>query len=350
MTNFAKQYRISAQIGRLSVIVLGLVLVNAWCGGGRSLAQPVIELEVAPDIHAISLEQPVEVILTIGTVRNVEIQWSLQGPGKLEGDLTGPAVLYAPPAALETASEQAAVTVRVTNNAGQSSSQQRTFTLQASPAPVPTATPPARPTFETKHWKFVPAGEYTLSRYLQRYLGYLGRDTFRIEQAFAIQTGEVTVGDFRRYADSLDQPARVALEPHWRQNPDGQPYPDARPVEYVSWRQAAAYARWLSQQTGWEVRLPTVEQWAAACVRYAENPVILGNQGNQPLATVRGEVDHLLGNLREWSADACGDGKYRLLGENYLTDPTAPNVIGQGYCAASDDQWGGVGFRLIRAK
>jgi formylglycine-generating enzyme required for sulfatase activity len=37
-----------------------------------------------------------------------------------------------------------------------------------------------------------------------------------------------------------------------------------RPVVKVSWRDARAYAAWLSQETGEHYRLPTDEEWAHA--------------------------------------------------------------------------------------
>ena len=180
-----------------------------------------------------------------------------------------------------------------------------------------------------------------------------------IEQPFAIQAGEVTVGEFRSYADSLDEARRAQLGTWWEQDQDGTPYSDDRPVENISWQEAVAYAEWLSKKTGQNFRLPTVQQWAAACVKYGrEERPVLNRADNQPISTLRGkEIDHLLGNLREWSSDFCRKetdkkgrtySRYRLLGENYMTDPTDSEVIGTGHCAREDEQWAGVGFRLVR--
>jgi hypothetical protein len=126
------------------------------------------------------------------------------------------------------------------------------------------------------------------------------------------------------------------------------PYPDNRPVENVSRQEAVEYAQWLSEKTGWDLRLPTMSQWVAACIKYAEDRPVLTTSTNQPVLKVRGDIDHLLGNLREWSSDICKNGKYRLLGENYMTDISDPDVIGRGYCVAETDKWTGVGFRLVK--
>jgi hypothetical protein len=194
----------------------------------------------------------------------------------------------------------------------------------------------------------VPAGTYTMSAYLQRYIRYLDAEAVDIETPFSIQAGEVTVSDFRRYVASLPPAQQDRLGRGWEQSADGTPYPDEQPVEHVSWQDASAYAAWLSQITGWDLRLPTVEQWAAACARYAESRPVLITETNRPLTELQGAIDHLLGNLREWSATACDDGTYRIVGENYMTDNLDPDMIGQGYCIAQDEHWSGVGFRLIK--
>jgi formylglycine-generating enzyme required for sulfatase activity len=45
-----------------------------------------------------------------------------------------------------------------------------------------------------------------------------------------------------------------------------------RPVVKVSWRDAQAYAAWLSRETGEHYRLPTDEEWAhAAASRFKDD-------------------------------------------------------------------------------
>ncbi len=55
-----------------------------------------------------------------------------------------------------------------------------------------------------------------------------------------------------------------------------------RPVVKVSWRDAAAYAAWLSQKTGQAYRLPTDQEWAfAAGSRFADE-VVAGSDTTDP--------------------------------------------------------------------
>jgi hypothetical protein len=205
-------------------------------------------------------------------------------------------------------------------------------------------------------WHFlpVPAGAYRLNEYLQRYIQYPGLSpSIIIEQPFSIQAGEVTVGEFRRYLESVDREGHARVTSSWNQDRERPAFRHDQPVENISWEEANAYAQWLGQQTGWDVRLPTVRQWAAACVKYAEALPVLQTTANRPVAKIRGDIDHLLGNLREWSADACKsdaetEEQYRLLGENYMTDPNAPEVIGKGHCTGAAERWAGVGFRVVR--
>lgn len=194
----------------------------------------------------------------------------------------------------------------------------------------------------------VQSGTYTMSGYLKRYIRYLDAEVVTIETPFSIQAGEVTVGEFRRYVEDLDAEQRQAIGTRWEKSAEGTPYPEEQPVENVSWQDAQAYTTWLSAKSGWDLRLLTVEQWAAACTHYAESRPVLFTDTNHPLAEIQGTIDHLLGNLREWSATPCDNGRYRVLGENYMTDNLEPQVVGAGHCVGADEQWTGLGFRLVR--
>lgn len=248
-------------------------------------------------------------------------------------------------------------------------SQEGVSAKSVTPTPVPsptivmTETPAPGPTpFPMPAMAPVAKGNYEISPYLQQYVRYafktgLLSNPVTIAQDFSIQVGEVTVGEFRRYAESLDDTARADLGTRWAQGADGAPYDDDRPVENVTWQEASDYARWLSAKTQRDLRLPTLEQWIAACVKYAEEYPILKKTYDEPVSKLRSQVDHLLGNVREWSSSPCAGGGYRLLGENYRTKP---EYIGEDNCLYQSQKtpekgfnpeesfrWPGVGFRLV---
>ena len=130
----------------------------------------------------------------------------------------------------------------------------------------------------------------------------------------------------------------------WKQDLSGSSYSNNRPVDYISRRDAAGYARWISTRDGVEMRLPTYAQWAAAVITYAETNPVLASRNNSPMDELRTQPDHLIGNLREWSSEACGNNKYRLLGEDYMTDMAS---LGELPCVKDTVKWKGAGFRLV---
>jgi formylglycine-generating enzyme required for sulfatase activity len=76
--------------------------------------------------------------------------------------------------------------------------------------------------------------------------------TVTIARPLAIMRHQVTAADYRRCVD--DGACATA---------DGEPAPD-RPVVKVNWRDAHAYAAWLSRVAAIRFRLPTDEEWAYA--------------------------------------------------------------------------------------
>ena len=220
------------------------------------------------------------------------------------------------------------------------------------PTPTPIVTVPPEPEstpFPTKMMLQVEAGNYKISPYLQQYVRYalssgLLNNPIIIDQSFSIQVGEVTVEEFRKYVESLDETSRQRVGSWWEKASDGSLYEEQRPVDNITWEEASNYAVWLSQQSGREFLLTSLEQWIAACVKYAEEFPILRKTYDQPSSKLRDQIDHLLGNLREFSSSSCGGGVYRLLGENYRTKAES---IGEENCIPVDVRWPGVGFRLI---
>jgi formylglycine-generating enzyme required for sulfatase activity len=78
--------------------------------------------------------------------------------------------------------------------------------------------------------------------------------TVRITKPFALGRYEVTFQDYERFARATGR--ALPRDRGWGRG--------ARPVINVSWRDAVAYAQWLSQQTGERYRLPSEAEWEYA--------------------------------------------------------------------------------------
>lgn len=94
-------------------------------------------------------------------------------------------------------------------------------------------------------------------------------------RAFAMSQSEVTRGEYRRFVNITQQwpggncvvdagGGRFAPVPekNWRDTNFSQS--DRDPVVCLSWREAAAYAEWLSAETGLRYRLPFEREWEYA--------------------------------------------------------------------------------------
>jgi len=129
----------------------------------------------------------------------------------------------------------------------------------------------------------VPAGEFTMGSPASeagRGVDEGPQRQVQIAQPFALGRSEVTVAEFRRFAEEsgyrteAERDARAqgcsgfiydagALPvTNWR-NP-GLVQADSHPVLCVSWNDARAYAQWLSRKTGKRYRLPTEAEWEYA--------------------------------------------------------------------------------------
>jgi len=186
-----------------------------------------------------------------------------------------------------------------------------------------------------------------LEHYKDRYKAvHGGREPLEIDinNAFCLQFTEVSVTEFKQFLNA--EPAAVDQEHFDLLKTRISIQKDTAPVQNVSKEDAEAYAVWLSKKTGQHWQLPTLAQWMVAVTVQGEKSPVTNTLDNEPAPAKgdnSGKVQHLLGNLREWSRDECTGGRYQLLGRNYI----AGDGVDMAYCNAPTMGAPGVGFRLV---
>ncbi|MBF0195605.1 MAG: SUMF1/EgtB/PvdO family nonheme iron enzyme [Magnetococcales bacterium] len=164
----------------------------------------------------------------------------------------------------------------------------------------------------------VPAGDYTIPTSL---IGGAGRMiSAEINTPFLVQSEEVKLGDFKKYAEYVENLPEskekdrlmVRLGVAWQKNESNN-----SAVNAVSWEGARDYAHWLGQRTGCSYDIPSQDEWLATVSYLQARDKIKLNGSVVP----RGPLKNLLWGVREWSRSKCSSGYY-LLGRDDLTTST----------------------------
>ncbi|WP_443147648.1 formylglycine-generating enzyme family protein [Nitrospira sp.] len=92
---------------------------------------------------------------------------------------------------------------------------------------------------------------------------------------FALGRFEVTFEEYDRFAISTGRP--LPGDEGWGR--------ERHPVINVSWKDAADYATWLSQKTGYRYRLPTESEWEYAARNMGKGEIWAGNSEQEQLST-----------------------------------------------------------------
>ena len=199
---------------------------------------------------------------------------------------------------------------------------------------------------------YIPAGEFTMGsndgRKNEKPVHPVTLDGYWIGKY------EVTVGQFREFVDEKGyrteaekgDGAYVYSKDEWQKKKDANwrnPYftqGDNNPVVCVSWNDAHAYNKWLSEKTGLTFKLPTEAQWEKAARGKYGRKYPWGNKfdksrcnswesglertslvGSYPIGVSPFGLMDVAGNVWEWCSDWYADDYYKKSpGEN----PTGP--------------------------
>ncbi len=118
--------------------------------------------------------------------------------------------------------------------------------------------------------------------YIGRLPGEAPKHHVRITRAFYLGKHEVTVGQFRQFAEAtrylteaesrkkdargfIPETSQLDYGPEYNWKNPGFAQDDDHPAVNLSWNDAAAFCRWLSTKEGSDYRLPTEAEWEYAC-------------------------------------------------------------------------------------
>ena len=141
----------------------------------------------------------------------------------------------------------------------------------------------------------------------------------KIDRPFWMGKVEVTNEQYRRFDPAHRSGKEAMLWLKWSWEDYASLDRPGQPVCRVSWNEANAFCRWLSQQTGRKFALPTEAQWEWACRAGAHTPLNFGPRGTNsaPFANL---ADASLLNFTGWPRTT-PFGRLELVRQFYAVDP-----------------------------
>ncbi|MGH8124434.1 MAG: SUMF1/EgtB/PvdO family nonheme iron enzyme [Rhodanobacteraceae bacterium] len=200
------------------------------------------------------------------------------------------------------------------------------------------------------------------------------------DPAFAVARVEVTRANYAAFVQATHRPASRCLEAHnpfsrlhhWTWQAPGFTQGADHPVVCVSWKDAVAYAAWLSKTTGDTYRLPSNAEWMRAAQGIPKlDPCQLGNvddASRQSLldndrflcsdgAAQTAPVGHyarsgvgaydMYGNVSEWLAGGSAGARV-FRGLSWRDGSSHGSALGGRGTADSDVGYTNIGFRVVR--
>lgn len=152
----------------------------------------------------------------------------------------------------------------------------------------------------------VPAGTFEMGKTVDYGYGDMDGPTHAVtlRQPFALASHEVTLGEFRAFVRATGHVSKGRCNVYkedtkWFIDPErswadpGFPQQEDHPVVCVTWRDAQAYIKWLSDRTGRRYRLPSEAEW-----EYVASSADIGN------TRTGGSVTHDVANIGK--VECCG--------------------------------------------
>ena len=198
---------------------------------------------------------------------------------------------------------------------------------------------------------------------------WMGTDHPPMEDWDEAPRREVKVDAFRMSATEITNAQYEAFDPTHKRGEQGFSTGDDEAVIMVSWDDAMAYCRWLSEQTGKHYRLPSEEEWEYACRAGTTTAYNTGDTFPESQWKVQKNTrdkEHVSlqvaqfepnawglydmhGNVEEWCADYYGDTEFRVVRGGSHNTPVRYLRSANRSASVQADRSVLLGFRVVES-